>query len=73
MSAYNIELKDNISIEQYQMAIRVLEAMGVKDKEIELTEKQKLSIQRGIEQANKGSLIPHSEVMNKAKEICGLQ
>lgn len=72
MNNYNITLKENISFEQYQMAIKVLEAIGVKDKEEYFTEAQKESIMRGIDQAEKGMLKPHSEVMEKAKEICGL-
>lgn len=72
MSSYSITLKENVSFEQYQMAIKVLEAIGVKDKEEVFTEAQKKSIMRGIEQADKGILKPHSEVMKKAKEICGL-
>lgn len=72
MSSYSITLKENVSFEQYQMAIKVLEAIGVKDKEEVFTETQKQSIMRGIEQADKGILKPHSEVMKKAKEICGL-
>lgn len=72
MSSYSITLKENVSFEQYQMAIKVLEAIGVKDKEEVFTEAQKQSIMRGIEQADKGILKPHSEVMKKAKEICGL-
>lgn len=72
MNTYNIQLKSNISFEQYQMAIRVLEAMGLKEKEPELTENQKLSIQRGLEQAEKGILKSNSEVMAKARELCGM-
>lgn len=72
MSNYNITLKENISFEEYQMAIKVLEAMGVKEKEDDFTEAQKESIMRGIEQAEKGLFKSHSEVMEKAKKICGL-
>ncbi|GIM55524.1 hypothetical protein CAPN005_21710 [Capnocytophaga cynodegmi] len=73
MNTYSIQFKNNISFEQYQMAIRVLEAIGLEvEKEIKLTEKQKESILRGIEQADKGLLKPHSEVMKKAREICGI-
>lgn len=43
-----------------------------KQEETYFTEAQVESIKKGIEQADKGSLIPHTEVRKKAREIlCG--
>lgn len=50
-----IRLQNEISVEQYQMAIRVLEAIGLKiQKNTEFTETQKESILRGTTQAKNG-------------------
>jgi len=40
-----------------------------KQEETYFTEAQVESIKKGIEQADKGSLIPHTEVREKAREI----
>ncbi|CEN36723.1 hypothetical protein [Capnocytophaga cynodegmi] len=68
-----IRLQNDISAEQYQMAVRVLEAIGLKvQKDTELTETQKESILRGIAQAKNGQTKSHLEVREEARKICGM-
>ncbi len=41
-----------------------------KEKRVKISEKERQSILKGIEQANKGVVTKSSEVHKKAKEIC---
>ncbi len=67
-----IELRKDINIEEYQMAIRVLDAIGVLDetqKEFELTENDLLIIAKSDEDIIKNRLISSEEVQSKAREL----
>lgn len=67
-----IYLQDDISLEKYQEAVKALNSIGIEVEEKHFTDAQKESIMRGLEQAEKGSLKPHFEVMENAKKICGI-
>ncbi len=73
MNTHTIQFKKALSFEQYQMAVRVLEAIGLEVyDETRLTEKQKENILRGIKQAEKGETKSYLEVREKARKICGV-
>lgn len=68
-----IELKEKISFEQYQTAVRLLNAVGIEVKnKNHFTENQIKSIKLGIKQAENGMLSPHEETMEKMKRLCGM-
>ncbi len=68
-----IELQDNISYEQYQMAIDVLNAIGVK---VKTSEKEQLpnfvveGIKKGIQEIHDGKGISSEELHKQALELC---
>jgi hypothetical protein len=74
-----IQLKQNISTDQYEMAIRVLKAMGVIDEETEnekyepyfLTEEDLISIAQSDEDLMNGRVTNSKDVHQKARELCG--
>ncbi len=66
-----IQLQGNVTFEQYQMAVNVLEAIGLKVKREEKISNELLaSIEQGIAEAEAGKLIPNDEVLAKAEAIC---
>lgn len=67
-----IRLQNDITMEQYQMAVRVLEAIGLKVQKEELTENQKELILQGIKQAENGQTKSYLEVRKNARKICGM-
>ena len=66
-----IQFNKNITFEQYQMAVRVLEAIGL---EVKKEEEPSAEIIEGIEQGWKelreGKGIPSEEVHKKARLLC---
>lgn len=73
MNTHSIQFKNSISFEQYQMAVRVLKAIGLEVKnEDGLTEKQKESILKGIKEAENGEVKSYLEVRDRARKICGI-
>lgn len=73
MNTHSIHFKTNISFEQYQMAVRVLEAIGLEiENQNELTENQKERILRGIKEAENGETKSYLQVREKARKICGI-
>lgn len=69
----SIHLQDNISIEQYKMAIDVLNAIGIK---VKVSKKETLppfvveGIKKGIQEIDKNEGIPSAEVHKKAMQLC---
>ncbi len=60
-----IQLQDNISSEQYEMAVRVLEAMNIKVYKKERVPNHVLQeIEKGLEDVKNGNVIP-SEIVHK--------
>lgn len=77
MNTYNIQLKNNTSFEQYQMAVRVLEAIGVEIEEnnkieddfyYELSQEDLENIAIGREQIKNGLFLTNEEVFEKSRK-----
>lgn len=80
MNTYNIQLKNNTSFEQYQMAVRVLEAIGVEIEEnnkidddffYELSQEDLEAIKIGQEQVKQGLTIKSEDVQKKIRTKYG--
>ena len=63
-----IQFSKNITFEQYQMAVRVLEAIGLEvKKEEELSAEIIQGIEQGWQELHEGKGIPSEEVHKKAR------
>ena len=66
-----IQFNKNITFEQYQMAVRVLEAIGLEvKKEEELSAEIIEGIEQGWKELREGKGIPSEEVHKKARLLC---
>ena len=66
-----IQFNKNITFEQYQMAVRVLEAIGLEvKKEEELSAEIIEGIEQGWTELHEGKGIPSEEVHKKARLLC---
>ena len=66
-----IQFNKNITFEQYQMAVRVLEAIGLEvKKEEELSAEIIEGIEQGWKELHEGKGIPSEEVHKKARLLC---
>ena len=66
-----IQFNKNITFEQYQMAVRVLEAIGLEvKKEEELSAEIIEGIEQGWKELREGEGIPSEEVHKKARLLC---
>ena len=66
-----IQFNKNITFEQYQMAVRVLEAIGLEvKKEEELSAEIIEGIELGWKELREGKGIPSEEVHKKARLLC---
>ncbi len=69
----SIQLQDNISHEQYQMAVDVLNAIGVK---VKVSKNDPLpqfvinGIKQGLQEIKEGKGIPSAAVHKNAMELC---
>ena len=69
----HIQFNQDITFEQYQMAVRVLEAIGL---DVQKNEIQSLAleviqgIEEGWQELREGKGIPSSEVHQKARLLC---
>ena len=69
----HIQFNQDITFEQYQMAVRVLEAIGL---DVQKNEIQSLpleviqGIEKGWQELREGKGIPSSEVHQKARLLC---
>lgn len=61
-----IQFNKNITFEQYQMAVRVLEAKKEKELSTEIIE----GIEQGWQELREGKGIPSEEVHKKARLLC---
>lgn len=69
-----IQLQNDISLEQYQMAVRVLEAIGIEvsdkiDKKVYLSQEEKEELQKGIDDIETGKTYTHKQVMDEINEL----
>ena len=65
-----IQFNKNITFEQYQMAVRVLEAIGLEVKKEELSAEIIEGIEQGWKELREGEGIPSEEVHKKARLLC---
>lgn len=66
-----IQLKGDVSLEQYQMAVRVLEAIGLDVEKYEGLPKVIIEgIEEGWQELRNGKGIPSDEVRKKAWALC---
>lgn len=67
-----IQLENNIPLEQYKMAIRVLKAMNIKvvEGDFSVSENELKAIKKGREQFKNGEVTSSKDVRKKALEIC---
>ena len=65
-----IQFNKNITFEQYQMAVRVLEAIGLEVKKEELSAEIIEGIEQGWKELREGKGIPSEEVHKKARLLC---
>ena len=67
----HIQFNQDITFEQYQMAVRVLEAIGLEvKKEEELSAEIIQGIEQGWQELREGKGIPSEEVHKKARLLC---
>ena len=67
----HIQFNQDITFEQYQMAVRVLEAIGLEvKKEEELSAEIIEGIEQGWKELREGKGIPSEEVHKKARLLC---
>lgn len=65
-----IQFNKNITFEQYQMAVRVLEAIGLEVKKEELSAEIIEGIEQGWKELHEGKGISSEEVHKKARLLC---
>jgi len=63
----HIQFNQDITFEQYQMAVRVLEAIGLEVKKEELSAEIIEGIEQGWKELREGKGIPSEEVHKKAR------
>ncbi len=66
-----IQLEGNITFEQYQKAVSLLEGIGLRVKKEETSVELLESLKRGLQNIKDGKVKSNEEVQKMAEAICG--